>query len=206
MKVDQLLHILKKYLPDGMEHYAAEILVHYKIQLHIKNPRSTKYGDYRAPLPGENHRISLNRDLNSYAFLITFMHEVAHLLNFEKFGHKVNPHGAEWKQYFQLVSKPVLEKKVLPHDVGYALSKYLINPAASSCSDPMLFRTLRKYDADSSWVLVEEIPMHAPFELQDGKQFVKIEKNRTRYTCKEIRSGRIYLVPGLAQCKPILPK
>lgn len=196
-----MVHVLKKYLPEGVEHYAAEILVHYRIQLHIKQPRVSKYGDYTPPMRGENHRISLNKDLNQFAFLITFMHEVAHLLNFEKFGERVSPHGSEWKQYFQLVSKPVLEKKILPPDVNYALGRYLTNPAASSCSDPMLFKTLRKYDEDKTWVLLEELPMHSVFVMQDGRKFVKMEKNRTRYTCKEVSSGRIFLVPGLAQCK-----
>jgi hypothetical protein len=205
VKKEHLVHILKKYLPESMEIYAAEILAHYKIQLHIKKPRVSKYGDYRPPAPGENHRISLNNDLNKYAFLITFMHEVAHLLNFEKFGNKVNPHGTEWKKYFQLVSRPVLDKKVLPPDVDYALNRYLINPAASSCSDPLLFKALRKYDPENPWILVEEIPMHMPFQMQDGKRFIKLEKNRTRYTCKEVTTGRIYLVPGLAQCKPDTP-
>ena len=198
----QLIYVLKKYLPEGMENYAADILIHYKIQLHITKPRSSKYGDYRSPLPGENHRISLNKDLNPYAFLITFMHEVAHLVNFERFGNRVNPHGKEWKQHFQLVSTPVLEKKILPPDINHALARYLTNPAASSCSDPFLFRTLKKYDADKTWVLVEDIPMHTAFEMQDGKKFIKLEKNRTRYTCKEVASGRIFLVPGLAHCKP----
>lgn len=202
MKKEQLILVLKKYLPQGMEYYAAEILMHYQIQLYIKQPRASKYGDYTPPMPGEKHKISLNKDLNPYAFLVTFMHEVAHLLNFEKFGTKVSPHGIEWKKYFQLVSKPVLEKNVLPPDVGYALSNYLANPGASSCSNPQLFRALRKYDADKSWVLVEDIPMNVPFVMQDGKKFIKLERNRTRYTCKEVSSGRIYLVPGLAQCKP----
>jgi hypothetical protein len=203
MKKEQLVHILRKYLPPGMEHYAVEILAHYKIQLHLKKPRTSIYGDYTPPQPGENHRISLNYDLNPYAFLITFMHEVAHLLNFEKFGHAVAPHGTEWKRYFQVVSAPVLEKKVLPPDISHALGRYLHNPAASSCSDPLLFRTLRKYDLDKRWVLVEDIPMFTAFIMQDGKRFVKLEKNRTRYTCKEVGTGRIFLVPGLAQCMPL---
>lgn len=206
MTRDQLTRILKKYLPEGMEHYASEILVYYKIQLHITKPRLSKYGDYTPPSPGENHRISLNKDLNPYAFLITFMHEVAHLLNFEKNGNRVNPHGNEWKQYFKSISQPVLEKQILPNDVGHALGRYLLNPAASSCSDPHLFRTLKKYDADQSWVLVEEIPMQNAFVMRDGRKFIKLNKNRTRYTCKEVSTGRIYLVPGLAQCRLDLPE
>jgi len=92
----QLLAVLKKYLPVGTEEYATELLLRHRIHLHIKRPRQTKYGDYRPPAAGENHRISVNKDLNPYAFLITFLHEVAHLLNFEKHRGRVQPHGQEF--------------------------------------------------------------------------------------------------------------
>lgn len=197
----ELQKILARFMPPGTEGYAAELLVRHSIQLHIKKPRSSKYGDYRPPMPGEDHRISLNKDLNQFAFLVTFLHEIAHLLNHEKYAGRVMPHGLEWKKHFQLVSVPVFEMNVLPNDVRTALSRYLSNPAASSCSDPTLFRTLRKYDPEGSHVLVEEIPFNTRFKLQDGRQFLKISKNRTRYTCKEVSTGRIYLVPGLATCE-----
>jgi SprT protein len=203
MTRNQLLFVLKRFMPEGAEEYAADLLIHYRIQLHIKKPRASKYGDYRPPAPGEDHRISLNKDLNPFAFLVTFMHEVAHLLNHERYSGHVSPHGKEWKQHFQLVSVPVFEKNILPQDVKHALGRYLGNPGASSCSDPLLFRTLRKYDSQKS-VLVEELPMNTVFRMQDGKEFIKLQKNRTRYTCKEVRSGRIYLVPGLAQCEVVV--
>ncbi|MCC7297671.1 MAG: SprT-like domain-containing protein [Bacteroidia bacterium] len=201
----QLIQILQKFMPAGSLEYAADLLIRHQIQLHIKKPRATKYGDYRPPLPGEKHRISLNNDLNEYAFLVTFLHEVAHLLNFEKYGTKVSPHGLEWKHQFQRVSIPVFEANILPGDIRNSLGKYLGNPAASSCSDPQLFRTLRKYDNEKQ-VLVEELPLNTIFRMKDGREFIKLQKNRTRYTCKELRSGRVYLVPGLAACEIVLDK
>lgn len=201
---ERLLPVLQKYLPEGTEHYATDLLLKYSIHLHIKRPRVTKYGDYRPPAPGENHRISINKDLNRFAFLVTFLHEVAHLLNFEKYKGRVNPHGQEWKGFFQLVSMPVFEQKVLPVDVNNALVTYLKNPKASSCSSPQLVRTLRKYDEDKTWVLVEEIPVNTLFETRDGRQFVKGEKLRTRYRCKEKGTSKAFLVPALMPCKPVL--
>jgi hypothetical protein len=93
--------------------------------------------------------------------------------------------------------------QILPQDVRNSLARYLSNPAASSCSDPNLFRTLRKYDANPK-VLVEEIPMNTRFRMHDGREFIKGAKNRTRYTCREVSSGRIYLVPGLAHCEVVV--
>lgn len=203
MTKGQLIHILRKFMPEGSVEYAADLLIAYSIQLHIKKPRATKYGDYRPPAAGEDHKITLNNDLNPYAFLVTFLHEIAHLLNFEMYNGRVAPHGNEWKKQFQGVSIPIFEMNILPQDIRGALGKYLSNPAASSCSDPLLFRTLRKYDANHQ-LLVEEIPLNSVFRMKDGREFVKLTRNRTRYTCREISSGRIYLVPGLAPCEVVL--
>jgi hypothetical protein len=53
-------------------------------------------------------------------------------------------------------------------------------------------------------MLVEEIPSNEIFETQDGRRFMKLEKMRTRFRCQELKTGKIYLVPGLMQCKPVL--
>ncbi len=204
MDKEQLIPVLQKYLPSGSEHYAADLMSHHKIQLRIKNTRLTKLGDYRPPSNESSHRISINRDLNPFSFLITFMHEVAHLVNFEKSGPRVPPHGIEWKREFQLVSTPIIQQNLLPNDVHSALNRYLKNPKASSCTDANLVRTLRNYDASQEHMLVEEIPSNEIFETQDGRRFMKLEKMRTRFRCQELKTGKIYLVPGLMQCKPVL--
>lgn len=198
----RLLGVIQKYVPNGTEEYATDLLLTHRIHLHIKPPRVSKLGDYRAPRHGENHRISVNNDLNQYAFLITFLHEVAHLLTFEKHRGFVSPHGLEWKQHFQNVSVPVLTEKVLPADVQHALHSYLINPKASSCSSPLLIKTLRRYDdhADNE-MLVEDIPENTVFAAKDGRKFIKGPRIRTRYRCKELSTGKVYLVPGLMPCQ-----
>lgn len=202
---DSLLITLKKYMPDGGAEYAHEILWKYGIQLHIKKPRRTKLGDYRPPRPGEPHRISINNDLNPYAFLVTFLHEAAHLVNFEKNGFKVMPHGGEWKQEFHSISQPILHAHILPEKVMFALDRYLKNPKASSCTDPYLYRTLKQFDIQKdNTLLVEEVPMGAKFNLGDGRVFVKQERLRSRYRCLELKTNKSYLVPGLMEVE-ILP-
>ena len=204
MQREQIIPVLLKYLPKGSEDYAADLMLAYAIQLRIKNPRLSKLGDYRPPTPGNSHRISINRDLNPFAFLITFMHEVAHLLNFEKYGQGVSPHGVEWKREFQIISTPMIQQRFLPDDIQYALNRYLKNPKASSCTDSNLIRALRKYDPHSEWLLVEEIQGGLLFQTQDGRRFKKLEKMRTRYRCIELDTQKIYLVPGMMQCKPLI--
>ena len=41
--------------------------------------------------------------------------------------------------------------------------------------------------------LVEEIPLNGLFKIDDGKIFKKGEKQRKRFKCEEIRTGKIYL-------------
>jgi predicted SprT family Zn-dependent metalloprotease len=42
------------------------------------------------------HEITVNSNLNKYKFLITLIHEISHLVAFEKFGRNIKPHGNEW--------------------------------------------------------------------------------------------------------------
>ena len=199
-----LLQTLEKYLPQGSAQYAHDLLWKYGIQLHIKKPRKTKLGDYRPPRRGEPHRISVNNDLNPYSFLITFLHETAHLINFEKNGHKVKPHGGEWKSEFYEVSKPILVDSYLPNDVLMAVSNYVKNPAASSCTSPELVRTLKQYDIRKELhLLVENIQEGAQFYIEN-RLFERGPKLRSRYRCKEIVTGKWYFVPGLMEVKPKL--
>lgn len=200
----QLIEILNKHLPDGTEDYAADLLIKHRIHLYIKKPRATKLGDYRPPQTEEDrHRISINNDLNQFSFLITFMHEVAHLLNFEMHKGRVSPHGVEWKRQFQQVSTPVFEKRILPDEVHHALLGYMRNPKASSCSSPQLVRTLRNFDKNPG-ILVEQVPVGCKFRMKDGREFVMLERRRTRYLCMDSANKRNYLVPGLATCELVL--
>ena len=88
----ELAEKIKKFVPDGTEHYVVDLLAKHKIQLKLNKPRISKFGDYRSPARHDNyHRITVNKDLNPYSFLTTFLHEVAHLTAFEKYRHSIDP-------------------------------------------------------------------------------------------------------------------
>ena len=100
--------------------------------------------------------------------------------------------------------QPFFEKEVFPPDVKQAIVSYLNNPAASSCSDLSLYRSLRKYDPPKEAVhTVEKIPLHALFKLKDGRIFRKEEKLRKRYRCTEISTRRLYLFSPVAEVELI---
>lgn len=191
--------ILKKYLPEQSVALIAEWIVKYDFKLKIKQERSTRLGDYTSPRNGMNHVITINHNLNKYAFLITLVHEISHLLTYNQHKNSVSPHGKEWKLNFQLLMQPFLTPDLFPLDVFSALRKYMSNPAASSCSDVNLLRTLKLYDEDTGTVFLEYLPKNAIFLYNGSRVFQKGEKIRKRFKCKEISSGAVYLFNPLAE-------
>ena len=152
------LEALKQFLPDGTFDMVSTYLHTHKIHLTVTRERSSILGDYRNAVDGKNHRISVNGSLNPYAFLYTLIHEIAHLLVYDKFGHRVPSHGKEWKHIFSLLLKEFLAEDVFPPDIRAAIAVSLGNPAASSCAEDGLLRVFRNYDkGKKDLFFVEEI-------------------------------------------------
>lgn len=201
-KIVQFSEKLRPFLPSGTEYYVAKFIIENTVHFTVSKARKTKLGDYRRPWDGRPHRISVNGDLNQYAFLITTIHEMAHLTTFEKHGARVRSHGHEWKSEFKELFQPVIEKEILPTDVTMAVNNYLKNAKAASCSDDKLYRVLRRYDKNRG-ILVEHLKQGDIFELK-GKVFELGKKLRTRYECIEVKTGKTYRVLGLAEIDRIV--
>jgi hypothetical protein len=185
---------LSRYLPAGTEALVMHYLEHYRVHLTITKKRQTLLGDYRHPVPGRSHRISVNGNLNPYAFLITLLHELAHLITFEQFGPRVSAHGAQWKKCYGVLLAELLSQVALPAELQVELKRSLNNPAASSCAEESLMRVLKKYDTPKAGsFLLEQLQQGESFKIADGRVFVKGEKLRKRYKCLEQRSGALYL-------------
>lgn len=171
--------ILKKYIPAPAVDLIAHWIIDFDFKLKITKERSSKLGDYRPPLQGNNHQITINFNLNPYAFLITLIHEIAHLCTWNKHQNKVNPHGSEWKSEYRRMMAPFLNEVIFPADILQALKKYMANPAAASCSDANLLRVLKRYDKkdeNRSLVLLENLRMHTSFLYNGDRVFIKGKK------------------------------
>lgn len=191
--------VLKKYIPEGAVETIARWIVDFDFKLKIKKERSTKLGDYSSPQNGMNHVITINHNLNKYSFLVTLVHEVAHLSTFNKFKNTVAPHGQEWKNEFKILMQPFLVTEIFPVDVLYAIRKYLQNPAASSCTDTNLLRTLKLYDENTQQIFLEYLPYKSVFLYNGNKVFEKGERIRKRFRCIEIATGTVYLFNPLTE-------
>ncbi len=196
-KIDEFSRVLRPFLPKGTEDYVARFLVRKIVLFTISEDRKSKMGDYRQPHNGDPHLISVNGSLNKYAFLITTIHELAHLTTWEQFRNRVKPHGNQWQQQFQRLMRPLMGKDIFPDDVEMAVNNYMENVKASSCSDDRLYRVLRRYDKNPP-VLVEHLRTGQKFQF-NGKTFVKGKKLRKRFECLEHGTSKKYLVPGIVE-------
>ena len=195
---------LSKYIPAPAAPVISRWINDSGCVFRISRNRTTKLGDYRPPYDGKGHRISVNHNLNPYAFLITTVHEFAHLKTWNAYKSSVKPHGREWKSVFRELMRPFIQSGLFPDDIQQAIVRYLDNPAASSCADLGLYRVLRRYDtAGTSAYTVEELPENTVFTLKNGRTFQKKEKIRKRYRCIEVATQRIYLFSPVAEVIPL---
>ena len=185
---------LQHYLPPGTGDAVMAYLHQYKVHLTVSKERKSILGDYRHRTHAANHRISVNGNLNHYSFLITLLHELAHLLTFEQYQNRVQAHGKEWKMIFGKLLQQFIQHKIFPADIENELLQSLKNPAASSCAEDGLLRVLRKYDArENNHLLIEEIEAGSMFSIKDGRVFCKGVRLRKRFKCTEVSTGKIYL-------------
>ncbi len=202
-KQEKSFSFLEQFLPEGSYEQVAPFFSTHTIHLSLTNERKSVLGDYRHPVPdAPYHRISVNANLNPYSFLITLLHELAHLLTYVHFQHKAAPHGNEWKTQFRHILIPFLGKKYFPADVERALFAYVHNPAASTCTDPELFKALYRYDEHKpGYKLVDDVGMNQYFVTEDGEIYQKIEKLRTRTKCRHLHTNKVYLFQGIVEVR-----
>lgn len=196
--------VLTKYLPQKAVSVCTRWIISRNIHLKITGVRTTKLGDYRPLEAGQGHRITVNHDLNPYAFLITFTHEVAHLHCYLKYGPRHDPHGREWKQEFKVLLGHFLGMEIFPAELESVLRKHLNDPPSSSCHDPLLMKALKTFDPEGADPVyhLDELPDGTTFRLHGERSkliFRKGVRNRTRFRCLEMNSGREYFVSGIAE-------
>ncbi len=190
--------ILSEYLPEAMIDQVFAWIVRHQIHLRITRSRASKLGDYRPPGRKQAyHRITINYDLNPYAFFITFVHEFAHLLTHKQYGRTVHAHGKEWKANYRKLMKPFLEKNVFPADLQRTVYHHLQNIKASSHADEELTRTLMLFDRDKQETYVEDLQPGDRFLFRNKEKYMVIEKLRKRYKCVELASKRTYFFQPL---------
>lgn len=195
--------ILEKYLPERAVQTCFELIKSNEVHLKIVNHRVTRHGDYRR-MPNGMHQITVNASLNKYRFLITLVHEIAHLIAFEKFGKRIKPHGREWKQTFQQLMLPFIRPEIFPIKLLPIIANHFKNPKASSSTDANLAIALKNFDVDDRKnAYIFELSHGSTFKLYNGKLFKKGNRRVKRYECIELSTGKLYLFQPNAEVEQV---
>lgn len=195
--------VLLKYLPEHAVHPLFELIKLNAVHLKIVNERQTRHGDYRKH-PSGKHQITVNANLNKYRFLITLVHEIAHLVAFEKYGRNIKPHGIEWKMTFQRLMVPFIRPEIFPHSVLPLVANHFRNPTASSDTDARLAFVLKQFDERKPDIhFMHEVPSGSFFRIKNGRIFQKKGLRVKRYECLEVASGKLYLFNANAEVELI---
>ena len=195
------MQALAAYLPDNAFEPVVQYVHHYKIHLTVTRQRKSVLGDYRHAGGWGNHKISVNGNLNKYEFLITFLHELAHLFTYEQHKNKVEPHGIEWKNNYSLLLQDFVKRNIFPDDIIKALQKSIKNPSATANGETDLLIVLRNYSQQSrpGFITIEKVPDGGFFITEKGRLFQKVGKRRKRYECIEVETNRHYSFSSLSE-------
>lgn len=194
------------YLPKGVIDEIKKWFEKYSIQLIITRERKSILGNYTHPHARQAyHKITINGNQNPYSFLITLLHELAHLQAFVTYGLKIAPHGKEWQEVYRNIIKHYLGKGVFPPDIESVLLQSLTRVRAGSCTDKHLYKALAQYDVEPvdglKWV--EELQPDTYFVDRNGKVYQLKHKRRTRFLCEQLPSRKQYLFQPVARVRPI---
>ena len=204
-KIEHPLEALRSYLPIGAFEPVVHLINLYKVHLTVTKARKSVLGDYRHAGMGSNHKISVNGNLNKFEFLITLIHELAHLLCFEQFKNRVEAHGKEWKNIYGSLLIQFIQLQIFPLDIEKSLQKTVLNPAATANGETALLLVLRKYDEvkKEGYQFVAHLTEGTLFESIKGRVFRRGKKRRIRIECVEVSTGHVYSFSALTEVKVI---
>jgi SprT protein len=197
-KPETIQGVLSRF-PEQARRLTEALFNEYHFLFRITTPRRTRLGSFKGVRFGARPVIHINSDLGPYTFLLVFLHELAHFTVMKQYGRKAKPHGDEWKNAYRNLVHPFLNENVFPLVLATELHRYFIKTPATFHRDARLIKTLASIEGGKIMVTVNDIPINGTFTLISGRQFVKLEKLRTRYKCFCPKTHKYYLVPRSAQ-------
>ena len=186
------------YIPPAAKPYCSALGQKYDFTFVLKKKRATKLGDFRHDRLHDRFIISVNSNLNPYQFLLTFIHELAHLQVALVHPRSAKAHGREWKTAFTALMQPLLHEEVFPAGLLPVVRQHMQNPKAAAGSDPRLWNALQAHNPHPNGRQLATLADGDRFIFRH-KQFTRLHKKRTRYLCKEVKGNRLYLIPGIAE-------
>ena len=143
----------------------------------------------------------MNGNLGPYQFLTTFVHELAHLITWEKYGHKAAPHGKEWKQCFGALLISLAEVHPWPEVYKKGILEHAARPKSTVGSDPGLQSILLQLDGKGDEVLLQDLAPGDEFHFKT-RRFRYQERRRTRALVLDLGNKILYTIPLVACIDP----
>jgi SprT protein len=197
--------ILLRYFPEETVDQVSALLVKHSIQLKITRDRVSKLGDYRPPIKLSKHRITINGNLEKYFVYLIFLHELAHMLVWNKYANKVQPHGKQWKEEFGSLLRQAIFLEMIPDSLKKPVHDFSLNVRATFASDQVLWKLLKSMNHNHEGeTTVEDIAIDTYFVASNGRIFKKENKLRKRYRCFCVSNKRRYLFHPMAVIKPLI--
>lgn len=193
--------ILSKYLSPPAVDKILVLLNKHRVVLRISRARSSKLGDYRPPRNGLPHRISVNHNLNPHEFLITLIHELAHLECWLEFGKHAKPHGREWNLLFKKLLNDFNEPDLFPENIRQAIALYTHPGTSLHQGNDVLKRALKLFDPIADLLTVEAIANGEIFIFRK-RRYRKIQLVRKRIKCMCLNDNRLYSFVPFTQVLP----
>ena len=188
----KLYAILSNHVPENAIHYCYDLWQKTPFHFRLANDRKTKLGDFKVNLKTDDFTISVNKSLHPYLFLITYVHEVAHLRTYLSYGKKVSPHGQRWQESFSATIKPLISDLIFPTSLIPLLEKHFEKPKATFYADVRLSKALLHYQNPSKGIKVDELNPGDEF-LWNGQKYEFLKRRRTRALCKS--NDKLYTLP-----------
>jgi SprT-like family len=189
-----MTNVLNDFLEPDCILFVNAICEKERVLIKIKPKRASKYGDFRPSLrSNKSHIITVNQGENKDAFFLTLLHEIAHAIVWNKYGRKVKPHGKEWKEDYRILMLSSLEKGFFSEILYSSLIGFANNIKSSHNYNTELVKALNSLNKnDESFHLISEIEKGSRFLYRD-KVYVKGDKIRTRYKCRQKNTLKEYL-------------
>ena len=176
------ISLLEKYLPENTLPYLKKWFGEHPIHIKITRGRNSKLGDYRK-MPDQSHQITINSTLQPPLFFFVLAHELAHLLAFENCGHRISPHGSEWKNTFRTM---LLESiSIFDDDLKPIILKFAKSPKANFMSSPELVRYFHIEDYEDETSYIEDLNINDHF-MYRKQIYIIDEKRKKNYLCTQL--------------------
>ena len=190
---------LEKYLPENTLPFLKTWFGEHYIHIKITKARNSKLGDYRK-MPDKSHQITINSTLQPQLFFFVLTHELAHLIAFEKYGNRICPHGAEWKNTFRIM---LLESISHYEDnLKGIILKFSKSPKANFMSSPDLVKYFRIEDYEDETSYIEDLAIGEKF-IYKNQMYLIEEKRKKNYLCVNLDTTKKYIFKPLARVEKL---